>query len=167
MVAPHNWDMETATTIQEPQLRHVLGRFVTGVGVVTCATSAGPVGMTVNSFTSVSLDPPLVLFCAQRTSRTGAAVLEVGTFAVTILGRHHRHLADRFARGPGDRFAGLATRPGPTGSPILLAGIAFVDCRVVDEALRGDHTLVIGEVVQADVLSDAEPLTFFRGRYLP
>lgn len=153
--------------IGERPLRHVLGRFVTGVSVVTCLAAGEPAGMTVNSFTSVSLDPALVLFCAGRASRTGRSVLDAGAFAVNILGKHQRHLADRFASAPGDRFAALGTRPGTSGSPILDDCLAFIDCRLADAAWHGDHVVVIGEVLHAEIRSDAAPLTFFRGRYEP
>ena len=159
--------MSTATKMGERSLRQVLGHFATGVSVVTCLDGSQPAGMTVNSFTSVSLDPALVLFCAGRSSRTGRCVLDAGAFAVNILGRHQRHVAAHFASASRDRFAAFPTRSGRTGSPILIDSLAFLDCRVVDEAWHGDHVIIIGEVADAAVLRDEDPLTFFRGRFLP
>src|SRR5437667_8573812 len=96
-----------STTIKTGQrpLRQVLSHFATGVSVVTCLAGSEPAGMTVNSFTSVSLDPALVLFCASRSSTTGRCVLDAGAFAINILGRHQRQLAVKFASGSGNRFA--------------------------------------------------------------
>jgi flavin reductase (DIM6/NTAB) family NADH-FMN oxidoreductase RutF len=159
--------MNTAVKMGQRSLRQVLSHFVTGVSVVTCLAGSEPAGMTVNSFTSVSLDPALVLFCAGETSRTGRRVLDAGAFAVNILGRHQHHLAARFASTSGDRFAEIPTRSGMTGSPILTGSLAFIDCRVVDATWHGDHVIIIGEVADAAILGEGEPLTFFQGRFLP
>ena len=149
------------------RLRHVLGHFVTGVTVVTTMSDDGPVGMTVNSFTSVSLDPPLVLFCAAERSSTGRRVLEAGAFAVNILGREQEDLCRRFARPVPDRFAGIEIELGPTGSPILRDALASLDCRLADHMPSGDHVIVVGRVVEAGVRRDGEPLTFYKGTLNP
>jgi 3-hydroxy-9,10-secoandrosta-1,3,5(10)-triene-9,17-dione monooxygenase reductase component len=147
-------------------LRGVMGHVLTGVTVVTGLADGVPVGMTVNSFTSVSLDPPLVLFCARTASRKGARIRGSGAFAVNVLAREHAPVAQRFARGVEEGFSVLDVTFGSTGSPILADSLAFVECRIVEELERGDHTIVIGEVVETAVLRQAAPLAFFRGRYL-
>lgn len=148
-------------------LRQALGQFVTGVTVVTGLAGERAIGMTVNSFTPVSLDPPLVAFCAQATSTTGRELLRSGAFAVNVLGQHQEDVAERFARRCTDRFAGLRVRPGATGSPIIEDALAFFDCRVADELVRGDHVVILGEIVDMGVLREgAHPLTFFRGSYV-
>jgi flavin reductase (DIM6/NTAB) family NADH-FMN oxidoreductase RutF len=147
------------------KLRRVLGHFATGVTVVTALDDDDAVGMTVNSFTSVSLDPPLVLFCVGRDSATGRRIVGSGAFAVNMLGRDQRELAGRFAAGRPDRFVGIEWTPGTTWSPILAGAMAFVDCRIAETLERGDHTVVIGAVADAGVAGAADPLLFFRGAY--
>jgi flavin reductase (DIM6/NTAB) family NADH-FMN oxidoreductase RutF len=161
--------LSAAATLHRPgraDLRRVLGQFVTGVTVVTGLAGDQPIGMTVNSFTPVSLDPPLVAFCAQTTSTTGRELRRYGAFAVNILGGDQQEVAERFARRGESRFAGLRVRPGATGSPILEDSLAFFDCRVADEFERGDHVVILGEIVEMGVLREsAHPLAFFRGFY--
>ena len=156
---------DLAGELEPRALRQVLGQFVTGVTVVTSMAGDRPVGMTVNSFTSVSLAPPLVLFCAASGSMTGRHILKRGAFAVNILGREQQDLAERFAARVDGRFAGLRSRAGRTGSPILTDGLAFLDCRIADRMVRGDHFLILGEVVEAGVLRAGEPLAFFGRSY--
>jgi flavin reductase (DIM6/NTAB) family NADH-FMN oxidoreductase RutF len=116
------------------------------VAVVTGLGARGePVGMTVSSLTSVSLEPPLVLFCPAVTSRVWALARMRGSFAVNILGRRHGRLARQFA-GPGDRFAGLQTVPCDDGVPMLPDALTVLVCDVRDEHPAGDHTVVIGSV---------------------
>lgn len=147
-------------------LREVLGHFATGVAIVTTTTPGGPAGLTVNSLTSVSLDPPLVLFCARRESATAAAIAQSGVFAVNILGRDQEWLSRRFCGNDrGDRFATLSVWAGHTGSPILSDSLAYLDCELADVWNGGDHLVHLGRLVELDRLRDAEPLVFFRGGY--
>jgi 3-hydroxy-9,10-secoandrosta-1,3,5(10)-triene-9,17-dione monooxygenase reductase component len=126
-------------------LRQVFLDLPQPVAVVTCRSPSGEaVGMTVSSLTSVSLAPPLVLFCPTVTSRAWAAAREHGSFAVNILGHRQGVLAMRFA-GPGDRFAGLRTLPTDDGIPALADALVLV-CDLRDEHPAGDHTVVIGRV---------------------
>lgn len=155
----------TATTTSS-HLRDVLGHFATGVAIVTTTTPSGPAGLTVNSLTSVSLDPPLVLFCARRGSVTAAAIAQSRVFAANILGRDQEWLSRRFCGDHStDRFASLAVRPGRTGSPILPEALAYLDCELAEIWDGGDHLVHLGRLVELDRLRDAEPLVFFRGRY--
>ncbi|MEU8588403.1 flavin reductase family protein [Streptomyces sp. NPDC048664] len=127
-------------------LRAVLGRYATGVAVVTCRGAGGePAGMTVNSFTSVSLDPPLILWCLARSSRGLPAFTAAEHFAVHVLAADQRDLAARFS-GPGDRFAGLATVPGPHEEPLLPGAAATLCCRNAGIVPAGDHLLLLGAV---------------------
>jgi len=147
-------------------LRTVLGNFATGVTVVTAITPDGPVGMTANSFTSVSLEPPLVLFCAARSSRTYPHIQRASAFAVNILARGQEHVSSVFARKDVNRFARVETHTDATGAPILTEAMAYLDCLISDRIERGDHVIVLGEVESAGMQQDdREPLVFFRGGY--
>ena len=127
-------------------LRDVLGRYATGVAVVTCLGPLGrPAGVTVNSFTSVSLDPPMVLWCLARTSGSLAAFTGAEHFTVSVLAAGQRDLAARFS-GPGDRFAGPPLPCGAHGVPLLPGAAATLDCRRVRVVEGGDHVIVLGAV---------------------
>lgn len=147
------------------ELRTVLGTFATGVTVVAADTPQGPAGVAVNSFTSVSLEPPLVLFCISRASRTWPAIEAAGSFAVSILGAGQERVARRFCAPGADRFTGQRLTTAWTGAPVIADAAAYVDCvltRVVD---GGDHHVVLGQVMAAGVLHDVRPLVFALGRY--
>ncbi|MEU6281142.1 flavin reductase family protein [Streptomyces sp. NPDC047028] len=128
-------------------LRDVLGRYATGVTVVTCAGGPqhAPAGVTVNSFTSVSLTPPLILWCLALSSRSRSAFTTAEYFAVNVLAADQRPLAARFT-APGDRFRDLVTRPGPHGEPLLPGTAALLCCRRHDVVPAGDHLLILGTV---------------------
>ncbi|MGR6964415.1 flavin reductase family protein [Geodermatophilus sp. URMC 61] len=128
------------------ELRQVFRGLAQPVVVVTGRSLSGePVGMTVSSLVSVSLTPPLLLFCPATTSRTWTTAREWGAFAVNVLGREHTGLAARFA-GPGDRFAGLRTAAADDGVPLLADALTALHCAVHDEYPAGDHTVVLGRV---------------------
>ncbi|WP_327000852.1 flavin reductase family protein [Dactylosporangium sp. NBC_01737] len=145
------------------RLRRVLGEFATGVTVVAADSPRGPVGMTVNSFTSVSLDPPLILVCLATAASTTRAVTDAGSFAVSILRRDQRGICDTFAARRPDKFSAVGTVEAATGAPVIDDALAYLDCRVHDVLPAGDHVVVIGEVADAAAACDGEPLTFFRG----
>lgn len=148
------------------RFREILGSYPTGVTIVTARDAAGdPFGLTVNSFTSVSLDPPLVLVCIDRLSSSHAALLEAGTFVVNVLADDQSALAARFATDPSEeRFLDLAWEEGPLGDPVLPGGVAWLACRLHDAHPAGDHTILVGEVVEL-AGSDREALVFHRGGY--
>ncbi len=157
--------------ISPDTLRGAMRAFPTGVTVVTSHGPAGPYGMTVNSFTSVSLSPPRILFCADALGR-GAGVLEANrVFAVNLLASRQHWLSQRFARRDRPRgaaaFADVEHGFAATGSPILLGVCAFLDCRIVASHLCGDHVILIGEVVALEADEDLAPLLFHGGRYHP
>lgn len=148
------------------RFRDVMGHFATGVTVVTSLTSEGrPCGLTANAVTSVSLDPLLLLVCLESRSFTHDAVIESGNFAVNILDRAGRALAERFSRGARERrFEGLVHRPEATGAPVLSDSLAWLDCTVQRVYDAGDHSVVLGHVVACSARA-GEPLIFYRGRY--
>ena len=148
------------------ELRGVLSNFATGVAVVTSHASRGPAGMAVNSFTSVSLEPPLVLFCAGVTSTTWPLIEQAGQFCVNILGAAQDDLARRFAEVGADRFAGVSWQLSPAGNPVLDGTAAWLDCQLDSTTPAGDHTVVIGRVERAGVERTPHgPLVFYRRRY--
>lgn len=147
------------------ELRRTLGCFATGVTVVTTLDASGqPRGMTANSFTSVSLDPALILICVAKTAPILAAFDTAEGFAVNILEEQQRDLSQRFATPSPDKFAGLNWRPGVTGAPVLSETVAYLDCRLHQRIEAGDHVILIGAVADYG-RSDASPLLFCRGSY--
>ncbi len=146
--------------------RHVLGHYPTGVAVITASGPDGPIGMAMNSFTSVSLDPPLVLFCPALSSGTWPGIREAGAIAVNVLSSGQQEVSRTFARRDVDRFAGLAWTPGSSGAPLLLDALGWLECRVQAEYPAGDHVVVIAAIERMGVHDDlADPLVFFRGGY--
>ncbi|WP_433256554.1 flavin reductase family protein [Streptosporangium sp. CA-135522] len=146
-------------------LRDALGQFATGVAVVTTAAPDGArAGVTVNSFTSVSLDPPLVLWCLSKRAPSAPVFLRAGRFAVNVLAAGQDHLSQRFARPLPDKFAGVEVRPGPGGVPMLAGTLAGFACRTVSTHDGGDHLIFVGEVGRFR-WSEGEPLVFHAGGY--
>ncbi|MFD6159891.1 flavin reductase family protein [Nocardia sp. NPDC060255] len=149
------------------EFKSALGQFLTGLTVVATHDRGGPIGMTCQAFTAVSLSPPLVLFCARTQSETARAIAETGTFSVSMLGKHQRTIAERFGSpaSHGDRFNGVDWTPGAmTGCPLLKGAIAHLECNLRASHPAGDHRIHIGQVVAASAYAD-NPLTYFQGRY--
>lgn len=145
--------------------RRALGSFVTGVTIVTCADADGqPVGLTANSFNSVSLDPPMVLWSLALNSRSLEAFRQAEHWAVHILAADQQDISNRFARSSTDKFAGLSFDEGPGGVPLLSGYAARFVCRAGFEYDGGDHAIFVGEVIDHDQ-RDAEPLVYHGGRY--
>jgi flavin reductase (DIM6/NTAB) family NADH-FMN oxidoreductase RutF len=151
--------------MSENTLRDVLGKFVTGVTVVTAGGPSGPVGITANSFTSVSLDPALVLFCLHRSSRVRETFDTSRSFAVNILAGHQEALSRRFSSPVQRRTEGVEFTRGATGAPILAQALAYLDCELHRQIDAGDHVIVLGEVKAWHIQSTAAPLAFYGGRY--
>lgn len=145
--------------------REVLSRFTTGVVAITASRRGLPVGMAVNSFSSVSLDPMLVLFCAAHSSTTWPSIRDAGHFAVNILPEGSEDLVRRFAAKGADRFDGVPYRTGITGAPILRDAIAYLDCEIHRVHDEGDHAIVVGEVRDQALQADVAPLVFYASRY--
>lgn len=144
--------------------REVLGHFATGITVVTAMDGDEPVGMAVNAFTSVSLDPPLVLFCAASASTTWPRIQRAGHFTVNVLDEHQEHVSRLFASKDADRFGTLEWRVSNHG-PILDDVHAWIDCTIEAEYAVGDHDVVIGRVHDLGLTADVGPLLFYRGQY--
>lgn len=143
--------------------RAALGRFATGVTVITTQTPQGPVGFTANSFASVSLDPPLVLWSPARASLRFAIFAQAAFYTIHVLGMRQEPLSHRFLRG-GDGFAGLACDVSPEGVPILPDVLARFDCALHATHDGGDHLIVVGRVLRA-TCAEGMPLVFSQGRY--
>ena len=144
--------------------RKVIGSFATGVAVVTTVWQGRYHGMTVNSLTSVSLDPCMLLVCPKRGSSTGQAIQNRGEFAVNILADHQRELSKRFVGNLPDRFADLDLSFSDGGLPLLPGSLAHIACRVAAVHAGGDHDIILGEVVSCSD-ADGEPLVFHKGAF--
>lgn len=149
--------------------RNVMGSFATGVTVVTVSAEDGDHGMTVNSFASVSIDPPLVLFNADVDTTTHDYVAESEEYAVNVLTAEQEWISNRFAgehQDMDDPFEDVPTTRAETGVPIIEDTLAYIDCTVWEAYDGGDHTIFVGEVEDLDVgEADADPLTFYQGGY--
>jgi 3-hydroxy-9,10-secoandrosta-1,3,5(10)-triene-9,17-dione monooxygenase reductase component len=148
-----------------PAMRTVLGHFATGITVVTAIDGDEPVGMACNSFTSVSLEPPLVLFCAAKSSTTWPRIQRAGRWAANILGIGGEELCRTFAMKGADRFDGVRWAPGASGAPIIDGALAYVDCVTDAEHDAGDHVIVVGRVLRLGYTPGGSPLVFYRGGY--
>ncbi len=153
-------------TISIEDYKSILASWATGVTVVTARAGDRIHGMTVSAFTEVSLDPPLVLVCADKSSNTHPVIAEGGIFAVNILARDQEAISNRFASKEDEdkRFEGLNYEEGKTGAPLLAGAVASLDCRVDTVHDAGDHVIYVGRVEDVR-LSDREPLLYFRGNY--
>lgn len=153
------------STVDLMTMRRTMGRFATGVAVVTTSADGTPHGMTVNSLTSVSLHPPLLLVCLTTGARSTEAITSAGRFAVNILSARQEHLARRFAKPGEDHFAGLAVTYGEHHQvPVIPDAFAHLECVVERHFPAGDHIVVIGQVVHT-CERDGEPLAFLAGRF--
>ncbi|NKY43668.1 flavin reductase family protein [Nocardia cerradoensis] len=143
----------------------VLGHFCSGVTVITAISADGPVGFSCQSFSSLSLDPPLICFCPARTSSTWPHIRESGQFCVNILAADQQGLCRQFAMSGADKFAGITWHPASNGAPRLEGAIASLTCALEREVDGGDHTIVIGRVIEAEVQSVRPPLLFHRSAF--
>ena len=164
-LAPIGEPVPDAGTIDAARYRQVLGHFATGVTVVTTARRGDAAGLAVNSFTSVSLDPPLVAFCVALSSSTWPRIQAVGAFCVNILAEDQDDLCRVFATSSADKFRGVGWRPAESGAPILAGALAWLDCSVQDVHPAGDHLIVVGGVRELGVAREGRPLVFYRGGY--
>ena len=152
--------------ISADDFRHVLGHFAAGVTVITTADGEGrATGLTATAFTSVSLDPPLVLICVSHKSQSYPTLLERGSFAVNFLRRDQEDISRRFATTRLDKFDGVPYRMSALNHPVLTEAIGHVECVTVNQHVEGDHTVLIGRVEACDTAIGGEPLVYFRGKY--
>jgi flavin reductase (DIM6/NTAB) family NADH-FMN oxidoreductase RutF len=146
-------------------LRDVLGHFASGITVVTAIGPDGPLGFTCQSFSSLSLDPPLVAFAPARTSTTWPRLRAAGRFCVNVLAEEQSDLSQAFARSGTDKFAGVSWVSSPHGSPMLDGVVAWIDSELWAEYEGGDHTIVVARVLDLGADADRSPLVFHRGNY--
>ncbi|HTJ24944.1 MAG TPA: flavin reductase family protein [Candidatus Limnocylindria bacterium] len=154
-----------AAGFDQRELRNALGTFATGVTIVTtCAPDGTPLGLTANSFSSVSLDPPLVLWSLSRFAPSLTTFQRAAHFAVNVLGTEHRELSIRFARGQPDKFAGVDYVIGTFGVPLIAGTVAQFECRVADRYYGGDHEIFLGRV-ERYAYERKPPLLYCHGAY--
>lgn len=155
-------------SIDPSEYRRVLGHFPTGVTVVTGADATGTAGMAIGSFASVSLDPPLVMFCPGKTSTSWLRIKETGAFCVNVLGEDQKDVCGVFAGKAEDKFEGIDWTTATTGSPVIPGSLAVIDCEIHAVLDGGDHDIVVGLVTSMSTADDAGergPLLFFQGGY--
>lgn len=162
--------MEAAISRPE-RFREVMGHFATGISVVTTFEGERPQGITVNAFSSVSLEPPLVMVALDRRRFITPMVRSAGRYAVNVLGADQQALSDCFAHAPvspgREAFCGASWQPGPTGLPLIDGAIATLECTIVETFSAGDHDLFIGRVDSLQQLGEGvAPLLYYRRRYL-
>lgn len=146
--------------------RHVLGYHPTGACVVTAMPADGmPAGMVVGTFTSVSLDPPLVAFLPDKASTSWPRIQRSGSFCANVLSARQEAVSRQFAQKDRDKFLGISWTPAPSGAPIIDGAVAWIDCAIEQVLESGDHYIVIGRVRELEAVSSELPLTFWQGRY--
>ncbi len=153
-----------APTFDQARFREVLGHFATGVTIVTALEDGQPVGFTCQSFTSLSLDPPLVALAPAKSSTSWPKIAKAGSFCINILGESQEAVCRSFAVSGGDKFAGLAWHKGRHGSPVLEGSLGIIECDLEAIHDAGDHELVIGRVLHIEV-GQGRPLLFYRGGF--
>jgi flavin reductase (DIM6/NTAB) family NADH-FMN oxidoreductase RutF len=147
------------------ELRRVMGTFCTGVTVITTRDDANrPFGLTANSVTCVSLEPPLILICVDRKAESHAHFFTSKVFVVNILSEEQEAVSRRFAVSGGDKFTDVACHPGRLGALVLDDTLAHLECRILETHEGGDHVIHIGEVEHAE-FHGGRPLLFFQGKY--
>ncbi|HWI21214.1 MAG TPA: flavin reductase [Baekduia sp.] len=154
-------DLEQLTS---EEFRDVIGRFASGVTVITAANGDKPLGTTASAFTSLSLEPPMVLVCMNKSSETGRAIQAGKRFAVNILGEGHPDLAIRFAGKGAAKFEGVDVEPGVHGEPLLVDALATLECAVTEETTGGTHLVFLAAVERASS-KPGSPLAYFRGKF--
>lgn len=156
-----------AQTISASRFRQTLGTFATGVAAVTALhpQDGRPIGLAVNSFASVSLEPPLALFCVATTSSSWPSMRAADCLCVNILGAEQREICRRFATSGADKFRGVAWTASPGGAPLLAGALAWLECVVQAVHPAGDHVIVVVRVRELALAEDRAPLVFFGGEY--
>lgn len=154
------------TPFDPAEFRRVLGHYPTGVTVVTAVSEAGPVGLAIGSFGSVSLEPPLVMFCPGKSSNSWPVIEASGSFCVNVLAEDQAAVSSLFAGRDPDKFAGISWSTRVTGSPVIEGCLAWIDCTIETVHEGGDHWIVVGRVADLGVgRPDSGPLIFFKGGY--
>lgn len=156
----------TGNSFDSATFRQVLGHVPTGVTVIASTLEGEPVGLAVGTFFSVSLEPPMVGFCAANTSTSFPKVHQAGVFCASVLSEDQEAVSRIFASSGADKFRGLGWRPSSdTGSPMLTDALAWIDCSIIAVHPAGDHLVVIGAVHHLEIARESTPLVFYRGGY--
>lgn len=151
--------------VSPDEFRSALSRFASGVTVVTTMDHSGRFhGITVSAFCSVSLEPPLVLVCIEKTTSSHTALVETGRFTVNILSAEEARLSEHFASLIEDKLDGIAHETGENGIPYLSNSLVTMECRLFKSLEGGDHSIFLGEV-ENTIIRDGDPLVYFRGGY--
>ena len=156
-------DQEQLHPVDRERFRSVMGRFASGVTIITTRYEGSDYGLTASAVSSLSLDPPMLLICVNKTSNTRAAIALSGVFAVNILHETQSEIARHFATASPNKFDGLSVSYGALGVPLLGDMLATLECRVTAEVPGGTHSVFLAEVYRAQA-SEGMPLTYFRGR---
>jgi flavin reductase (DIM6/NTAB) family NADH-FMN oxidoreductase RutF len=151
-------------TVDDAQFKLAMSHFASGVTIVTTEHEGRPYGLTVASFASLSLHPPLVLVCIEKSVKSHDALGAAKRFGVSILGSEQGEISNRFASKTDDKFAGVAVARGELGVPLIEGALCTIECRVREQLAGGDHTIFVGEVVSARVREGA-PLVYYRSAY--
>jgi len=163
--APPGGPMTDLPAVTPQQMRTALGTFCSGITVVTAMDHHQPIGFTCQSFSSLSLDPPLVSFSPSRTSTTWPRIRSAGSFAVNVLSAEQDAISNGFARPGSDKFRDVKWTPSRLRSPLIDGAVAWAECRIWAEYDGGDHTIVAAEVLDLQANLAGRPLLYFRGEY--
>jgi flavin reductase (DIM6/NTAB) family NADH-FMN oxidoreductase RutF len=158
-------DPDAPTELGVVEMRTAMGRFASGVTVVTGLAGSEPVGFACQSFASVSLEPPLVLFCADHRGRAWPRIREAGRFTVNVLSEEQVELCERFGSSRGRKYDELEWDVSAWGTPSLRGVLMRVHANVHDVHQAGDHDVVVGRVLELETLGDERPMVFFRGQF--
>jgi flavin reductase (DIM6/NTAB) family NADH-FMN oxidoreductase RutF len=151
-------------SVTDADFKHAMSHFASGVTIVTTEHDGKPYGMTVSSFASLSLHPPLVLVCVEKSLKTHDAIASAGRFGVSILGDDQADLSNRFASRMEDKFAGIDIARGEIGVPLIVNALSSLECHLHAQLAGGDHTIFVGEVASIRTREGA-PLLYFRAAY--
>jgi len=161
---PDGEPLEPVGAVAPDVLRTVAGAFPTGVAAITVVHDNRPYGFAANAFSSLSLEPPLVLVCAARTSRTRPVLVAAGAFTINFLAADQEDVCRSLARKDDDKFADITWEPGPLGHPRIAGAVGYLDCTLHSMLPGGDHVIFTGFVSAAES-NDAAPLIFHRGKF--
>jgi flavin reductase (DIM6/NTAB) family NADH-FMN oxidoreductase RutF len=150
--------------VDDAEFKQALSHFASGVTVVTTEHDGKPYGMTVASFASLSLHPPLVLICIEKAVKTHDAIVAAGKFGVSILTKSQAEVSNRFASKSEDKFSGLGVVTGSNGIPLIAGALTTLECTVTQQLPGGDHSIFVGEVV-ATTAGEGDPLVYYRSAY--
>lgn len=155
---------ELAPLVEQDQFKHVIGHFSSGVSIITVRNNGVDFGITASAVSSVSVDPPMLLVCVNKSTGTCHAISAAESFTVNIMNESQKDLALRFARANTDKFSGVAFSYGVLGNPVLEDTLAHLECRVVEEVTGGTHSVFLAEVQKAHA-ANGEPLVYYRGKF--